>query len=113
MRVAGQKTLGGLVLASSKTQGGGRSVIEMDLHEIRVPTLIVHHREDGCKGTPPAGAEMILERLRNSPRAKLKFLDGGYTEGSRPCSPGTPHTFHGIESEAVSTISEFIKSDNK
>lgn len=108
-----REKLGGLVLASSKTRGKGRSVLEMELQKIRVPTLIVHHKEDACRGTPPSGTKLILERLKNAPQAEVKLFDGGYDERNRPCSPGTPHTFNGIESEVVTAISEFIKANSK
>ena len=108
-----REKLGGLVLASSKTRGRGRSVLEMELHKIRVPTLIVHHKEDACPGTPLSATKLILESLKNSPQADAKIFDGGYDEGNRPCIPGGPHTFNGIESEVVTVIYAFITANSK
>lgn len=108
-----KEKLGGVILISSKTSGKGTSIIDMDLYNIKVPVLIVHHKDDNCPGTPLSATKSILARLENSPNAKIKLFDGGHIEGDYPCFTGTPHTFHGIQNKVADAISKFINANIK
>ena len=108
-----KEKLGGLILISSKTRGKGISILDMDLYNIKVPVLIVHHKDDNCPGTPLSATNSILAKLENSPNAKMKLFDGGQIDGDAPCFTGTPHTFHGIQNKVADAISEFIKANIK
>lgn len=104
--------IAGLVLTSSLTQPNkkGVEVLAMKLEDIRVPTLVVAHRDDECEHTPPADASRLAKRLVNSPRVELKMLHGGKPPKSAACEALSAHGFFGIEQEAVDTIVQFIKS---
>lgn len=115
--VAVNTTVGidGLVLLSSVTnippQAGATNVVDVGLDRVRVPALVVAHKEDGCQGTPPAGAERIVARLINSPNARAELFSCGFTEGGNPCAPGSHHTFNGIQEQLVAVVAEFIKAE--
>ena len=117
----------GLVLVSSVTLSDKKwkitypthpnAILDMDLDQIIVPTLIVHHREDKCKLCPAAGAQKIEEALVNSKKVELMYFSGGKRPASgnlgKPCKPLSAHGYYGIEKEVVSAIADFIKSNSK
>lgn len=99
----------GLVLTSSvgvanKHEG---SVLDFDLSGIRMPVLLLHHREDGCPTTPLSGAQAIREALGGSKHAELVIVAGGES-GPKPCQGPSHHGFQGIENTVVDTISAWI-----
>jgi pimeloyl-ACP methyl ester carboxylesterase len=105
--------LAGLVLLSSSTRPkGGKPVTQMGLGKLRVPVLAVAHRDDGCPGTPPAGAQAIVDAATASPNAKALIVTGGREEGRNPCVPRSHHTYNGIEDEVVDAIAAFIKDNS-
>jgi pimeloyl-ACP methyl ester carboxylesterase len=101
----------GLVLTSSivayKIRG---AVPTQNLDAIRVPTLIVHHAQDGCWACRPDEAEALPGRLVNAPLKKLLLLNGG--EGARgdPCEAFHHHGYVGIEGAAVDRIAAWIRA---
>ncbi len=102
-----------LILTSSMSRPnrGGTSVTEMELHEIKIPTLIVAHRSDKCKHTPPDGAEEIKNSLSNAQRIEVKYFSGGKKPRSGPCKALSAHGFSGIEDDVVNAIANFIKTN--
>jgi pimeloyl-ACP methyl ester carboxylesterase len=103
----------GIVLTSSVTESSRQSeesVKTVRLQDITVPVLIVHHEHDGCRASPYAGAEALLERLRASPKRELIAFDGGDTPTSGPCDPFAPHGYLGIENKVVDAIAVWIKA---
>ena len=68
------------------------------------PTLIVHHREDGCRKTLPAGVEPFLAWAHG--RARVAWLSGGTTEGD-PCGALAHHGFNGIDGQVVGAVAAF------
>jgi len=108
-----RETIAGLVLTSaiseSKRKGGG--VTRMQLESLKIPVLIVAHREDACELTPASGAERIKNALVKSPRAETVYFEGGVPPRSKPCEGLSAHGFFGIEREVVDAIAAFIKSN--
>ncbi len=68
------------------------------------PTLIVHHRWDGCRGTLPVGVEPFLKWAGG--RARVTWLDGGESEGD-PCEAFAYHGFNEIEARMVAAVAGF------
>jgi len=99
----------GLILTSSMTDSDrkGESVLDKDLHKIKIPTLITHHKRDGCKKTRPEKISKIKDRLSNAPVVEMMMFDGGREE-SKPCRARSYHGYLGIEDEVVDYISDFI-----
>lgn len=102
--------IGGVVLTSSISMPtpNGPSMFELPLERIRVPTLVMAHKADGCRVTPPYLAEKIVERLVGAPRRLLVMLDGGLSARSNSCEAMSAHGFYGIEPEAADAIANFI-----
>lgn len=68
------------------------------------PTLIVHHRQDGCSKTAPAGVAPFVAWAGG--RAKVTWLSGGTPEGD-PCDAFATHGFNGIDGQVVSAVAGF------
>jgi hypothetical protein len=67
-------------------------------------TLVVHHRQDGCSKTSPAGVDPFIKWA--SGRAKVVWLNGGVSEGD-PCEARAYHGFNGADGQVVSVVSSF------
>jgi len=97
-----------LVLTSgflSDASGNGENVIGiLGSAAALPPTLIVEHRQDGCRFTQPAGVAPFLAWAGG--RAKAVWLDGGEDEGD-PCEAMAHHGFKGIDGQVVSVVSGF------
>jgi hypothetical protein len=113
--VAGLPGPDGVVTASSQTvltAYCGRTVYDAPLSAIRVPVLVVSHRDDGCAcspGSAAAGAE-LLAALTGTSSKEHRIFTGGLTPLSRPCQARAPHGFFGIEERVVKSIADWIKA---
>lgn len=91
-----------LVLTSgfySDASGGRINMMSVLRDPSRLPpTVLIHHRQDGCRLTSPDGVELFL-RWAGS-RARVVWLDGGYSAGD-PCGARSYHGFLGIEDQMV------------
>jgi len=101
----------GVVLTSSVTRrnDAGGNLLDMALEKIKIPALVVHHKDDECRDTPYGGVKDIMERLKNSSISERISFTGGDTPVSGPCRPKSQHGFYGIEEEVVHAISQWIK----
>jgi pimeloyl-ACP methyl ester carboxylesterase len=115
------KGIDGLVLTSSVTRAPPdwaiatshpNGVADLALSEIAVPTLIISHRNDSCRATPPADAEMLKRRLIKTSKTEIALLDGGDPPETPPCEAKAAHGYFGIEAKAVDTIADFIKHNS-
>jgi pimeloyl-ACP methyl ester carboxylesterase len=112
----------GLVFLSSYTRPPKSSrfseinpngIINMSLNMVKVPTLIIAHKDDKCRGTPPSDALKIKKELANSPLVEVKYFIGGKAPMSKPCQALSAHGFYGIEEQVIAAIADFIKSYSK
>jgi hypothetical protein len=71
------------------------------------PTLVVHHRHDGCRMTPPTAVGPFVSW--SGGRARVRWID---TTGpdSDPCRASSAHGFYRNDGPAVSAIIGFIRS---
>jgi dienelactone hydrolase len=99
----------GVVLTSTMLTDnpGSRSVPEMPVSRIQVPTLVVHHRQDGCKHCRYADLPNLMDKLTAAPRKELLTFEGGVNQGD-PCEARAHHGFNGIEQEVVAKIADWI-----
>ena len=99
----------GLVLTATilTDRPGNRPVPDMPLGEIEVPTLVVHHKQDGCKLCRYGDLPNLMNKLSAVPRKELFTFDGGTNQGD-PCEARAYHGFNGIEREVVARIAEWI-----
>ena len=91
----------GIVLSSTiLTDDRGRPVPAMPLEKVRVPVLVVHHEQDGCRQCSFADVPSLMAKLGNAPRSQLLSFKGGESKGD-PCEAFAYHGFNGLEREVV------------
>jgi pimeloyl-ACP methyl ester carboxylesterase len=101
----------GLVLTSSVTREGKRersTVFDNDLGAIKVPTLLVHNRDDACQVCPFSDIQDLLDALDSAPRKELIAFEGGDMTLSEPCQALSRHGYIGIEDKVVAAIADWI-----
>jgi dienelactone hydrolase len=93
---------------------GNRPVPEMPLDRVRIPVLVVHHKQDGCEYCRPADLPRLMNKLTATPQKELITFDGGKNVGD-PCEAMAYHGFNGIEREVVRKIADWImrRSDTR
>lgn len=69
-------------------------------------TLIIHHKNDQCRHTLPAGVPDFMRWSQNG--AKLVWLDGGEEVGPS-CEAQSFHGFRGIDQKVVDAIAIFAR----
>ncbi|GLH76701.1 hypothetical protein SSBR45G_16090 [Bradyrhizobium sp. SSBR45G] len=67
-------------------------------------TLVIHHTNDGCKFTLPAGVDPFIRW--SGGRARVKWLSGGAEEGD-PCQARGHHGFNGLDGQVVGLAAGF------
>lgn len=100
----------GLVLTSSVTIASvvaAHSVLLAPLSEVKVPVLLVHHKQDGCRVTPYDAMPGLMAALKSARKVELISEDGGSATGN-PCHTGY-HQFLGIEAAVTKDIADWIK----
>jgi dienelactone hydrolase len=105
----GPPQVAGLVLTSSVWSGGMAAV---PLGRLRVPTLIVHNRNDGCAASPFSQVAPALEEMTAAPVKQLIAVSSS-SEISTPCNAFSPHGYLGIESAVVSAIVDWIRTHTR
>lgn len=99
--------LAGVVLSSSFFYEGDPrhargALVGFDWSRIKVPLLLVHHREDGCVATPYREAAALAGRF------PLVSVSGGKPPESGPCDPLAQHGYFGKEAETVDAIAAWM-----
>lgn len=99
----------GVVLSSTMLTDvpGARPVPEMPLGRIQVPTLVVHHKQDGCEHCKYGDLPKLMDKLTAVSRKELLTFEGGKNQGD-PCEAMAYHGFNGIEREVVEKIADWI-----
>jgi hypothetical protein len=67
-------------------------------------TLVVHHRQDGCRWTLPSGVQPFLDWSKG--KASVAWFDGGANAGD-PCQAGGHHGFAGLDAQVVDAVVKF------
>jgi hypothetical protein len=68
------------------------------------PTLVIHHRDDACQFTQPAGVAPFI--AWSGRRARAAWLSGGISVGD-PCEARAYHGFNGLDEEVVTLAAGF------
>lgn len=84
-----------------------RPVPEMPLGRLQVPTLVVHHKNDGRKNCKYSDLPRLMNKLTAVPRKELLTFIGGKNQGD-PCEAMAYHGFNDIEREVVKKIADWI-----
>ena len=97
-----------LVLTSgflSAESGSGSNVMSIIGSPSALPrTLVIHHRNDGCKVTAPAGVDPFVKW--SAGRARVAWLSGGRNDGD-PCEARGYHGFNGLDGQVVGLAAAF------
>ena len=97
-----------LVLTSgflSPESGGDSNVMSILGSLSALPrTLVIHHRQDGCRFTQPAGVDPFIKGSQG--RARVAWGSGGPDNGD-PCEAGGHHGFAGLDGQVVGLASSF------
>ena len=101
MKLAGYLSgrIAGVIHTSSRSEIQG-----FDSRRYRNRQLIVHHKRDGCRGTPFFAAESAHRRFGTDFVAK----EGGISVGN-PCEAFAYHGYNGIERETIDAIKKWIR----
>lgn len=99
--------LAGVVLTSSLFyEGNSRqargALVGFDWSRIKIPLLLVHHRDDACRATPYREAAALAGRF------PLVSVSGGKAPESGPCEPLAAHGYFGREAQTVDAIAGWM-----
>jgi hypothetical protein len=106
--IAGGARPDALVLTSgllSGESGSGQNVMSILGSPASLPrTLVIHHRQDSCRLTLPAGVEPFVKW--SAGRARAVWVSGGVNEGD-PCEARAYHGFNGLDGQVVGIAAGF------
>jgi hypothetical protein len=106
--IAGGARPDALVLTSgllSPESGSGQNVMSIIGSPTSLPrTLVIHHREDSCRLTLPAGVEPFVKW--SAGRARAVWVSGGANEGDA-CEARANHGFNGVDGQVVGLAAGF------
>ena len=98
----------GLVLTSTiLADDTSRAVTAMPLERLRIPVLVVHHEQDGCRFCLYSDIPRLMERLSGTTRKQLLSFKGGTSVGD-PCEAFAHHGYNGLERDVVEQIVAWI-----
>lgn len=89
------------------TDDKGRPVPAMPLGKLRIPVLVVHHEQDGCRHCAFSDVPGLMEKLSGAPRKQLLSFRGGENRGD-PCEAFAYHGFNALEREVVVQVAAWI-----
>jgi hypothetical protein len=98
-----------VLTATILTDDKGRPVPAMPLDRIRVPVLVVHHEQDGCRHCAYAQIPTLMGKLAHVPKHQLLSFSGGLNQGD-PCEARAYHGFNGLERDVVAQIAGWIQA---
>lgn len=110
---SGSELIAGLILTSTVTERGKtrqKPVFETPLDKVKVPVLVMSHKNDACYVTPPSDIPRLLRAMPAAPRKDTVLLSGGKPPKSDPCEAFAAHGFFGIENEAAKAMTDWINS---
>jgi dienelactone hydrolase len=83
-----------------------------DIGRIKVPVLLLRHRDDSCRVTPPADADRFKALLVGAPKVDIVTLTGGGPASARadPCEANHYHGFFGIDDQAVAATLDWMRA---
>jgi len=101
----------GVVLTSTiLTDNRGRPVPDMALDRIKIPVLVAHHVQDGCRLCSFSDMPKLTSKLGAAPKSELLKFEGGNSVGD-PCEARAYHGYNGIEGDVVEKIAAWITAN--
>jgi predicted alpha/beta-hydrolase family hydrolase len=104
--------IAGVVLTSSLMAPSRKfnAIDDNQLAGVRVPTLVMHHKRDGCDVTRPGDVPQLMDGLKTAPRKDLVWIDGGLPAKSGPCDGKSAHGYFGVEADATKAMVDWMKA---
>ncbi len=105
----------GIVMMSSivnPNRESSETVLQIPLEEIAVPVLLIRNPGDGCRSSPPEGADRILRQLDGAPVKRLMEFGGGGSSRGGPCEALSAHGFIGQDEPLMTAVAGWIKNPN-
>ena len=106
----GESEVQGLVLTASVTSNKTGAIATQSIANLKIPTLVVHHKNDSCKICVPYEASRITSYLKSAPVKKFIMIEGGSNPEGDPCEAKHWHGFINFEKETVKLIADWIKN---
>jgi hypothetical protein len=106
----------GIVLTSSisvPSRVEPTTVYDTDFDAVRVPVLIVAHKDDRCKVSPASAAPRLARAFSHASKIETMIFEGGDPPRSDPCMPFAQHGYLGIEAKVVTAIANWIKASGR
>jgi dienelactone hydrolase len=98
----------GVVLTSTiLSDPRGRPVPDMAVDALKIPVLVVHHEQDGCRLCAFRDMPRLMNKLSSAPRKELVTFRGGENQGD-PCEAMAYHGFNGLEKDVVARIAAWV-----
>lgn len=95
-----------LVLTSTiLTDPQTKAVPKMALDALRIPVLVMHHQQDGCRHCAPSDLPALLDKLPAG--YQVRMYEGGNNVGD-PCEAMAYHGFNGLEARVVQDLSAWL-----
>jgi len=111
LKLQGMPALAGVVLTSSiLVDNETTPVPALQLPELRLPILVVHHERDTCRVTRFSDLTKLTARLPTSVAHRVVTVSGGISEGG-DCEGMSYHGFNGREEEVVGDIVRWIDAN--
>lgn len=97
--------LAGVILSSTVTVSdrNGWNLSRFDFGSIKVPLLLVHHRDDACRSSPYDGVQHLAAKY------PLVTVEGGDPPRSNACEPESPHGYLGREKGTTDAIKQWLR----
>ncbi len=80
----------------------------LPLRQLRLPVLMVHHRNDACRVSSFAEARITQVTLSATTEVNFTEVHGGAYPRSAPCDNLSAHGFFGVEDKVVQVIADWI-----
>lgn len=98
----------GIVLTSTiLTDQRSRPVPDLPLETLKIPVLVVHHEDDGCRLCQFSDMPLLMDKLAGLKRKELISFKGGTSAGD-PCEARAYHGYNGLENEVIAKIAAWI-----
>ena len=86
------------------------AIPRQSIARIQLPTLVVHHKRDGCVHCQPHEVGNILNGLTGTRYKQLLWVDGGHSPVGDPCAGQHFHGFINYEQETVAGILAWMRA---
>lgn len=106
----GSSEVQGLVLTASVTSKKTGAIFTQNMASLKIPVLVVHHKNDACQICVPSEASRIIFELGYAPVKKFMLIEGGSDPQGDPCEAKHWHGFINYEKETVKRITDWIQN---